>query len=113
MEQGPNSANGIVAVENDPASPITRTALPTTFVDAPRYFTAVGDGVRVDQRLGGEGFFLAGHWIGQEAAAGQAVVVSGVASGASVTLFGTEPLFRAHPEGMFPQVAEALWWNGS
>ncbi len=29
--------------------------------------------------------------------------------GAKVTLFGTEPLFRAHPEGMYTQVAAALW----
>ncbi|GIJ77037.1 Zinc carboxypeptidase [Micromonospora phaseoli] len=106
---GRSDANGIVAVQNDPASPITGNALPTSFVDAPQYFTSVGAGVRVDQRLAGEGFFLAGHWGGQEAAAGQAVVVSGVAKGANVTLFGTEPLFRAHPEGLYPQVAAALW----
>jgi hypothetical protein len=113
MAQGPNSANGIVAVENDPASPITGGTPTSSFVSAPRYFTAVGDGVRVDQRLQGEGFFLAGHWIGQDAAAGHAVVVSGVARGANVTLFGTEPLFRAHPVGIYPQVANALWWDGS
>ncbi|MER5454113.1 M14 family metallopeptidase [Micromonospora sp. NPDC002389] len=106
---GRSDANGIVAVRNDPASPITGNALPTAFVDAPQYFTRVGDGVRVDQRLAAEGFFLAGHWGGQEAAAGHAVVVSGVAKGANVTLFGTEPLFRAHPEGLYPQVANALW----
>ncbi|WP_433531968.1 M14 family metallopeptidase [Micromonospora sp. CA-263727] len=107
---GRSDANGIVKVVNNPASPITGNALPTAFVDAPQYFTRVGDGVRVDQRLADEGFFLAGHWGGQAAAAGQAVVVSGVAKGANVTLFGTEPLFRAHPEGLYPQVANALWW---
>ena len=69
--------------------------------------------MRVDQWLGPEGFLLAGHWVGQEAAAGHAVVVSGTARGANVTLFGTEPLFRAHPEGLYPQVANALWWDGS
>jgi hypothetical protein len=110
---GRGDANGIVAVENDPASPITGGSPNSSFVSSPRYFTAVGEGVRVDQRLRDEGFFLAGHWIGQEAAAGHAVVVSGVASGAPVTLFGTEPLFRAHPEGMYLQVANALWWDGS
>ena len=110
---GRSDANGIVKVVNNPASPITGNALPAAFVDAPQYFTRVGDGVRVDQRLADEGFFLAGHWGGQSAAAGHAVVVSGVAKGANVTLFGTEPLFRAHPEGLYPQVASALWWNGS
>ncbi|WP_158603444.1 M14 family metallopeptidase [Micromonospora radicis] len=106
---GRSDANGIVSVVNDPASPITGNALPTAFVDAPQYFTRIGDGVRVDQRLAAEGFFRAGHWGGQDAAAGHAVVVSGVAKGANVTLFGTEPLFRAHPEGLYPQVAAALW----
>ncbi|GGM36470.1 hypothetical protein GCM10011608_21390 [Micromonospora sonchi] len=106
---GRSDANGIVGVVNNPASPITGKALSTSFVDAPQYFTRVGAGVRVDQRLADEGFFLAGHWGGQEAAAGHAVVVSGEAKGAKVTLFGTEPLFRAHPEGLYPQVAAALW----
>lgn len=104
-----NSANGIVAVTNAADSPVTATALPSSFVSNPQHFTAPGPGVRVDQRLGGEGYFLAGHWIGSEAAAGQPVVVSGVAGGADVTLFATEPLYRSHPEGLFPQVANALW----
>ncbi|WP_053205106.1 M14 family zinc carboxypeptidase [Jiangella muralis] len=104
-----NSANGIVAVTNDPASPVTGTASPSSFVSNPQHFTGLGAGVRVDQRFGDEGFFLAGHWIGHEAVAGQPVVVSGVAGGADVTLFATEPLYRSHPEGLFPQVANALW----
>ena len=113
FETGRGDANGIVAVVNDPDSPITGSALPSAFVSSPRFFPTVGDGVRVDQRLEDEGFFLAGHWIGQDAAAGQPVVVSGVARGANVTLFGTEPLYRTHPEGMYQQVANALWWDGS
>ncbi|TDD68225.1 peptidase M28 [Jiangella aurantiaca] len=104
-----NMANGIVAVENDPSSPVTGGASPSSFVSNPQHFSEPGPGVRVDQRLGGEAFFLAGHWIGHEAAAGQPVVVSGVAGGADVTLFATEPLYRSHPEGLFPQVANALW----
>jgi hypothetical protein len=110
---GRSDANGIVAVVNDPASPITAEQPERSFVNAPRYFTAVGDGVRVDQRLEEGDFFLAGHWIGQEAASGQAVVVSGVSRGANVTLFGTEPLYRNHPAGLYTQVANALWWDGS
>lgn len=106
---GRGDANGIVAVQNDPASPVTNDALPVSFVSSPRWFSTVGDGVQVDQRLATGQFFLAGHWIGQEAAAGAPVVVSGTARGADVTLFGTEPLYRTHPEGLFPQVAEALW----
>ncbi|TDC51736.1 peptidase M28 [Jiangella ureilytica] len=104
-----SDANGIVAVVNDPASPVTGDASPSSFVSSPRHFTGLGTGVRVDQRLSDGDFFLAGHWIGQDAAAGQPVVVSGVAGGAEVTLFATEPLYRSHPEGLFPQVANALW----
>jgi hypothetical protein len=107
-----NDANGIVAVVNDPASVVTGNALPESFVTSPRYFPQVGEGVSVDQRLADEGFFLAGHWIGQGAAAGQPVVVSGEARGANVTLFGTEPLYRTHPEGLFDQVAQGLWKAG-
>lgn len=106
---GRGDANGIAAVVNDPDSPITGDAIDTSFVSSPRWFSTVGAGVRVDQRLADGDFFLAGHWVGQEAAAGQPVVVSGTARGADVTLFGTEPLYRSHPEGMFPQVANALW----
>lgn len=104
-----DDANGLVAVVNDADSPITGDALSSSFVSSPRYFTTVGDGVRVDQHLAGEDFFLAGHWVGQEAAAGQPVVVSGESKGADVTLFATEPLYRAHPEGLHHQVANALW----
>ncbi|MGF1664481.1 MAG: M14 family zinc carboxypeptidase [Kineosporiaceae bacterium] len=106
---GREDANGIVAVVNDPDSVVAGGALDTAFVSSPWYFTAVGDGVAIDQSLAAGDFFLAGHWIGQEAAEGRPVVVSGAARGADVTLFGTEPLYRNHPEGMFPQVAEALW----
>ncbi len=108
---GRRDANGIAAVVNTGGSPITGEALPEAFVSSPQFFSTVGAGVRVDQRFADGDFFLAGHWVGQEAAAGQPVVVSGTARGAGVTLFGTEPLYRAHPEGMFPQVAEALWWS--
>ncbi|MFC3690128.1 M14 family zinc carboxypeptidase [Aquipuribacter hungaricus] len=105
-----SDANGIVAVVNDPASPLTGGAPDESFVSSPRYFSGVGAGVRVDQRLATGDFFLAGHWVGQEEAAGQPVVVSGVsAQGAEVALFATEPLYRGHPQGLFPQVAAALW----
>ncbi|MFD2354348.1 hypothetical protein ACFSTC_41290 [Nonomuraea ferruginea] len=64
---------------------------------------------------------VSGHWRpnpdgtgGQDAAAGQAAVVSGRDErGAAVVLFGTEPLFRNHPKGLFPQVARALYWSAA
>lgn len=39
-------------------------------------------------------------------------MVSGVApKGAATVLFGTEPLFRAHPKGLFAQAARAVYWS--
>ncbi|MFC5379784.1 hypothetical protein [Aquipuribacter nitratireducens] len=102
-------ANGTVAVVNTPDSPVTGDAIDVSFVSSPRVFSSVGAGVRVDQELAEGEFLLSGHWIGSSAFAGQPVVVSGTAAGADVTLFGTEPLYRDHPKGMFTQVAEALW----
>jgi hypothetical protein len=116
VQTAPNPApDGIVAVDNDPGSPITGDAIDTAFVNGPRLVTAAGEGVRFDQRIVDDpGFFLAGHWRnGQAAGQGQGLVVSGPARGGNAVFFGTEPLYRAHPEGMFVQVAEALWWDGS
>jgi hypothetical protein len=112
----PNPApDGIVAVDNDPSSPITGNAIDTAFINGPRLVTAAGEGVRFDQRIVDDpGFFLAGHWRNNQAlGAGQGLVVSGPARGGNAVFFGSEPLYRSHPEGMFTQVAEALWWDGS
>jgi hypothetical protein len=116
VQTAPNPApDGIVAVDNDPDSPITGNAIDTAFVNGPRLVTAAGDGVRFDQRVVDDpGFFLAGHWRNNQAlGVGQGLVVSGPARGGNAVFFGTEPLYRAHPEGMFVTVAEALWWDGS
>jgi hypothetical protein len=116
VQTAPNpTPDGIVAVDNDPDSPITGGAIDAAFINGPRLVTAAGDGVRFDQRIVDDpGFFLAGHWRnGQAAGQGQGLVVSGPARGGNAVFFGTEPLYRAHPEGMFVQVAEALWWDGS
>ncbi|MEV6905382.1 hypothetical protein [Amycolatopsis sp. NPDC051071] len=41
----------------------------------------------------------------------QAAVVSGTSAlGGRVVLFGTEPLFRDHPKGLYSQVAKAVSW---
>jgi hypothetical protein len=110
------SPDGIVAVDNDPDSPITGNAIDTAFINGPRLVTAAGEDVRFDQRIvDDEGFFLAGHWRNNQALGqGQGLVVSGPGQrGGNAVFFGSEPLYRAHPEGMFTQVAEALWWDGS
>ncbi|MEV0317740.1 M14 family zinc carboxypeptidase [Streptomyces sp. NPDC050658] len=110
---GNGDANGVVRVEN--SGPLTAGAPSHSFVYAPMWFTGLGEGVRVEQSYGDGNPLLSGHWRaadgagGPADAAGQAAVVSGAAaSGSEVVLFGTEPLFRDHPKGVFPQVGRAL-----
>ncbi|WP_221340484.1 M14 family zinc carboxypeptidase [Nonomuraea endophytica] len=84
------------------------------FVYSPRWFTGLGPEVKAEQTYDA---FVSGHWRpnqdgsgGQDAAKGQAAVVSGQDErGARVVLFGTEPMFRNHPKGLFAQVARALY----
>ncbi|GAB7037537.1 MULTISPECIES: M14 family zinc carboxypeptidase [Catenuloplanes] len=114
---GRADANGVVSVVNGPG-PIGATALPHSFVYSPLWFTGLGAGVVAEQRYAATPL-VAGHWrahddgtAGPADAAGQASIVSGVsASGTAAVLFGTEPLFRAHPKGLYPQVAGAILWS--
>ncbi|GAA3686903.1 zinc carboxypeptidase [Lentzea atacamensis] len=116
---GWEDANGVVNVVNG-TGPVGTGALPHSFVYSPQWFTNLGPDVTVDQRYGST-VIAAGHWHardngtgGQDAAAGQAAVVSGTAaSGAKVVLFGTEPMFRNHPKGLYAQVARAIFWTGT
>ncbi|ATW48387.1 M14 family zinc carboxypeptidase [Streptomyces peucetius] len=112
---GNGDANGVVRVRNEGGA-ITGGAPAHTFVYSPLWFTALGDRVRVDQSYGTGNPLVSGHWRARENgtggpgdAAGRASVVSGTsAAGAPVALFGTEPLFRAHPKGVFAQIGRAL-----
>ncbi|WP_233358762.1 M14 family zinc carboxypeptidase [Thermomonospora amylolytica] len=117
---GRSDANGTVSVVNG-NGPITGGSAPYSFVYSPRWFTGLGSEVTVEQRFAGQGPLIAGHWRanadgtgGPEAARNQATVVRGVDErGAAVVLFGTEPLFRNHPKGLFPQVARSLFWTAA
>ncbi|MFP1627296.1 M14 family zinc carboxypeptidase [Streptomyces sp. 5K101] len=112
---GNGDANGVVRVVNA-GGPITGGAPAHTFVYSPGWFTGLGSGVRVEQSYGSGNPLVSGHWRaaqdgrgGPQDAAGRASVVSGTSkAGAPVVLFGTEPLFRAHPKGVFAQIGRAL-----
>ncbi|MGW9347773.1 M14 family zinc carboxypeptidase [Nocardiopsis flavescens] len=111
---GRADANGVVAAAAGEGV-LTGTG-GHTFVYSPGWFTGLGEGVAVEQAYADDPL-VAGHWRagadgsgGPDAAAGRAAVVSGTANGAPVVLFGTEPLFRHHPKGLFAQVAQALYW---
>ncbi|AXE85622.1 M14 family zinc carboxypeptidase [Streptomyces sp. Go-475] len=108
--EGNGAANGVVRTVN--SGGVTRDAPSHGFVYAPLWFTGLGPGVRVEQSYATGNPLVSGHWRplrdgtgGPAEAAGQACVVSG----GRTVLFGTEPLFRDHPKGEFPQVARALF----
>ncbi|WP_151480577.1 M14 family zinc carboxypeptidase [Streptomyces albicerus] len=108
--EGNGDANGVVRVVNSSGG-VTTGAPDHSFVYAPLWFTDPGPGVRVEQSYATGNPLVSGHWRpledgsgGPAQAAGQAAVVSGP----HAVLFGTEPLFRDHPKGEFPQVARAL-----
>jgi len=117
---GRGDANGIVEVDNSGAS-VLAGSTQQTFVYSPQWFTGLGAGVRVEQRYAPGNPLIAGHWLpnengsgGPELAGGQAAVVSGEsATGARVLMFGTEPMFRNHPKGLFAQVAAAIYWGAT
>lgn len=111
---GNGDANGVVRVVNAGGT-VTGGAPDHSFVYSPSWFTDLGPGVRVEQKYGTGNPLVSGHWRAMEDgsggpadAAGRASVVSGSAGGTDVVLFGTEPLFRDHPKGAFPQVGRAL-----
>ncbi|TWP44269.1 peptidase M28 [Lentzea tibetensis] len=116
---GWEDANGVVTVANG-TGPVGSGALGTSFVYAPQWFADLGAGVSVEQRYAAQPL-VSGHWRpradgsgGQNAAAGQAAVVSGTsAAGARVVLFGTEPMFRDHPKGLYSQVGRAIFWSST
>ncbi len=114
---GRGDANGVVSVQNI-GDVVGAGSPPHSFVYSPIWFT--GSGFTVEQRYAADPL-VAGHWLpseagtgGPEQAAGQASVVSGpTARGGKAVLFGTEPLFRAHPKGLYAQFARALYWTSS
>ncbi|WP_235967800.1 M14 family zinc carboxypeptidase [Herbidospora solisilvae] len=117
---GRSDANGVVKVTS-PGGPVGGDAPANSFVYSPRWFTGLGPEVRVEQAYATDGPLVSGHWRpnangsgGQDAARGQAAVVSGRDErGAAVVMFGTEPMFRNHPKGLFAQVAKAVYWSSS
>ncbi|WP_040405436.1 M14 family zinc carboxypeptidase [Amycolatopsis nigrescens] len=113
---GRSDANGVVSVTGG-AGPVGSGSPAHSFVYSPLWFTDLGDGVTAEQSYARQGPLVAGHWLpgddgaGQAQAAGSASVVSGVAAaGARTVLFGTEPLFRNHPKGLYAQVGKAVFW---
>ncbi|MEU3788717.1 M14 family zinc carboxypeptidase [Streptomyces fructofermentans] len=108
--EGNGDANGVVRVVNSPGG-VAAGAPDHSFVYAPLWFADLGPGVRAEQSYASGNPLVSGHWRALEdggGGPGQAAGRAAVVSGPRVVLFGTEPLFRDHPKGEFPQVARAL-----
>jgi Zinc carboxypeptidase len=110
--------SGIIYWDNEggESSPITG-AYPdrdTALVEDPVWFTDVPDDVSVDGRLPANDFLASGHWPNPDPSAGGSPVIAhgpNTANTARITLFGIDPLFRAHPERSFPAVSEGFYWG--
>lgn len=113
-----SDVSGIVYWDNEQGvdSPIVGSypARDTGLVETPVWFTEVPATTTVDGRLPEADYLASGHWPNPDpSAAGSAIIVHGPNSTdtARVTLFGLDPLFRAHPERSFPAVAAGFYWS--
>ncbi len=121
VARGPVNANGVVRTAGgDPDAHLGAGAPDHSFAYAPQWFTATSGGVTVEQRYADREVVAAGHWLanadgtgGPSDAAGKPAVVSGQVGGGRVVLFGTEPLFRDHPKGLYAQIAQAAFWTSA
>jgi hypothetical protein len=110
--------SGIIHWDNEQRerSPIVGAypARDTALVEDPVWFTDVPADMTIDGRLPASGYLASGHWPNPDpSAGGSAVIVHGPneAGTARITLFGIDPLFRAHPERSFPAVSEGFYWG--
>jgi hypothetical protein len=110
--------SGIVLWDNEAgaSSPIVGSypAQDTGLVETPVWFTDVPPEVTVDGRLPASDFLASGHWPNPDpSAGGSPIIVHGpnTANTARITLFGIDPLFRAHPERDFPAVSAGFYWG--
>jgi hypothetical protein len=110
--------SGIVFWDNEQRerSPIVGAypARDTALVEDPVWFTDVPADVTVDGRLPESNYLASGHWPKPDpSAGGSPIIVHGPNEDrtARITLFGIDPLFRAHPERSFPAVAGGFYWG--
>ncbi len=86
----------------------------TLIADPPTWLTSVPGTMTVDGRLPASGFFGSGLWpnFGASTAANAAVIAHGTntANTARLTVFASNPLYRADPEREWPMVGTAAYW---
>ena len=120
LTRGGNGRSGILFWENSlgAASPVVG-AYPTTdtlIADPPTWFSTLPTTLAADARLPAGGTILAaGLWLMDPLSAtapGAAVIAHGTnaAGTARVTLFASNPLYRADPEREWPSLGAAAYW---
>ncbi len=86
----------------------------TLIADPPTWLTSVPGTMTVDGRLPASGFFASGLWpnFGASTAPNAAVIAHGTntANTARLTVFASNPLYRADPEREWPMVGTAVYW---
>jgi hypothetical protein len=112
------NVSGIVYWDNEgrDTSPITGAypSRDTALVEDPVWFTDVPADMTVDGRLPASDYLASGHWPNPDpSAGGSPIIVHGPneENTSRITLFGIDPLFRAHPERSFPAVSEGFYWG--
>ncbi|PSL41354.1 zinc carboxypeptidase [Planomicrobium soli] len=107
VKVGTSNSNGIVSVDYDGTGITAGYGQDDIgFVYRPAWYTGVEES-EVMATYDESDFFLAGHWKGNENAAGQPVIIR--ESDKDVTLIGLEPAFRDHTDYLFRLVSNALY----
>jgi len=108
------NGNGIFALDYAPDDPLAGGYLGGGhgFFYRSAWFTA-WDGMEVSATVAEGDFLRSGYWPGwlTSGAAGMPVVVHSTEGASDVTLIGIDATFRAHPEGSFRLIANAIY-NG-
>jgi hypothetical protein len=111
MVRGDLYASGIIAVDYERDDPIAAGRGPGfALAVEPLWFADLPLGSRITASIAQGAFFRAGYWPGwpTSGAAGRPVVIHAARGSGHVTLFGIEPVFRAHPKDTYDLLANAL-----
>jgi hypothetical protein len=108
INAGGSNSNGIVKV-NYQGSGVTAgyTTDDLGFVYRPVWYTGTDNDKVVASLANSDDFFMAGHWAGNNAAKGQAVIVK--EQDHDVTLIGLEAGFRDHTDYLFRLLSNAIF----
>ncbi|MCM3729603.1 hypothetical protein M3226_28915 [Neobacillus cucumis] len=107
INTGGSNSNGIVKVDYEGTGVTAGYAQDDLgFVYRPVWYTGTDNDKVIAKLANSEDFFIAGHWAGNAAAKGQAVIVKEQTK--DVTLIGLEAGFRDHTDYLFRLLSNAI-----